>query len=420
MAAPVDFWLNHLTTTNLTVSNINYPTVDGALGSVLSTNGTGSLSLTAPTWTTAPASSTNNAIASYSGISGKILQNTAAFCTTAGVVTTTGLVNGALTYPSVDAASGNVLTTNGSGVLSLTAPIWTTGPASSLNNAIASFLGTSGKILQNTSASCTVAGVVTCTGLVNGSLTFPTTDSTSGAVMTTNGSGSLSLTTPAWVTGPASSTNNAIAAYSGTTGKILQNTSAFCTPAGIVTTTGLVNGSLTYPATDALANAILKTNGAGILTLVNQKFCVGSLTTTQSTNISTGDHVKFNSVLFNSGNISLDTSTTYTNAANVASIGRITLTSGFTYLMIASLDGCTVSNFGNYNAIFQLYNSDTTTAVGTVVNSTGGAGSTGTISSMSSTAIVTPASTTRYEFRITNSLNFTNITSACVKIWSVN
>jgi len=56
-------------------------------------------------------------------------------------------------------------------------------------------------------------------------LTFPDTDGNSGQVLTTDGSGVLSWTTNAGgdVTGPASATDNAIARFDGTTGKLIQN-----------------------------------------------------------------------------------------------------------------------------------------------------------------------------------------------------
>jgi len=56
-------------------------------------------------------------------------------------------------------------------------------------------------------------------------LTFPDTDGNSGQVLTTDGSGVLSWTTNGAgdVTGPASSTDNAIARFDSTTGKIIKN-----------------------------------------------------------------------------------------------------------------------------------------------------------------------------------------------------
>ena len=56
-----------------------------------------------------------------------------------------------------------------------------------------------------------------------GAFTLPTTDGTSGQALTTNGSGTLSFSdSSGGVTGPVSSTDNAIAVFDGTTGGILK------------------------------------------------------------------------------------------------------------------------------------------------------------------------------------------------------
>jgi hypothetical protein len=60
----------------------------------------------------------------------------------------------------------------------------------------------------------------------NLSWTLPAADGTSGQFLSTNGSGTLSWSSPAGggdVTGPASSTDNAIARFDGTSGKAIQN-----------------------------------------------------------------------------------------------------------------------------------------------------------------------------------------------------
>jgi len=148
------------------------------------------------------------------------------------------------------------------------------GPASATANAIPSFNGTTGKLIQNNSGATISAGVITATGFsgpLNGSvgastpstvvatqvditaqgdlrlqdttggqyvalqapgtiatsytLTLPVDDGTSGQALITDGSGVLSWSSAASgdVYGPASATDNAIARYDGTTGKLIQN-----------------------------------------------------------------------------------------------------------------------------------------------------------------------------------------------------
>jgi hypothetical protein len=77
-------------------------------------------------------------------------------------------------------------------------------------------------------------------------------------------------------------------------------------------------------------------------------FVFGRLNTSQSTNIGSADHLKFDTVDFARGNVStaagaasggsvfLDTSTTYTNTVGSASIGRITVRGGKLYKLECS------------------------------------------------------------------------------------
>lgn len=175
------------------------------------------------------------------------------------------------------------------------------GPASSTANAIPTFNGTTGKLIQNNSGVTIAAGVITATGFsgpINGTvgattpntgvftqvditaqgdlrlqdasggeyvafqapstlassytLTMPSDDGASGQVLTTDGSGGLSWSTNAGgdVFGPASATDNAIARFDGTTGKLIQNSAVT-----VADTTGDITGgtynkvTITAPAT---------------------------------------------------------------------------------------------------------------------------------------------------------------------------
>lgn len=330
-----------------------------------------------------PASSTTNAVPTFTNTTGKLIQNNSGVTIAAGVVTATGFsgpLNGTvgattpttgaftqvditaqgdlrlqdttggeyvalqapgtlsssytLTMPVDDGNSGQVLTTDGTGVLS-----WTTngagdvvGPASSTTNAIPTFSDTTGKLIQNNSGVTISSGVVTATGFsgpLNGTvgattpttgvftqvditaqgdlrlqdttggeyvalqapgtlassytLTLPVDDGTSGQALITDGSGVLSWTsiTPGGgdVTGPASSTDNAVARFDGTTGKIIQNSAVT-----IADTTGDITGgaynkvTITAPATSA---TLTIANGK-TLTANNSLTLAGTDATTQT------------------------------------------------------------------------------------------------------------------------------------------
>lgn len=80
-----------------------------------------------------------------------------------------------------------------------------------------------------------------------------------------------------------------------------------------------------------------------------------------SSDISAGDHIKFDSVhSLNSGSeISLDTSTSYVNTMNTASIGRFTLKAGIKYKLTASIITGNSATASEMN----WYNSDTNTVI---------------------------------------------------------
>ena len=132
------------------------------------------------------------------------------------------------------------------------------GPASSTANAIPTFNGTTGKLIQNNSGVTISSGVLTATGLSAAQiditaqgdlrlqdstggeyvglqapatlaasylLTFPADDGTAGQALITDGSGVLSWSSAASgdVYGPASATDTAVALFDGTTGKLIKN-----------------------------------------------------------------------------------------------------------------------------------------------------------------------------------------------------
>ena len=73
--------------------------------------------------------------------------------------------------------------------------------------------------------------------------TLPAADGTNGQALTTNGSGTLAFATLGNVVGPASSTDNAIARFDSTTGKLLQDS------VGILSDAGALSGLTTIDAT---------------------------------------------------------------------------------------------------------------------------------------------------------------------------
>jgi hypothetical protein len=159
-----------------------------------------------------------------------------------------------------------------------------------LGNVVASQVNITGQgdlRLQDTTGGQFVALQAPGTIATSYTLTLPVDDGTTGQVLTTDGSGVLSWTTDAGgdVVGPASATDNAIARFDLTTGKIIQNsvvtiadttgnmagvgtlssgaittTGVLTVPAGTVsapaiTTTGDTNTGIFFPAADTIAFA---------------------------------------------------------------------------------------------------------------------------------------------------------------------
>lgn len=191
-----------LTAAPLTLGySFTFPINGGLAGQVLTTDGTGTTS-----WTTiggsgdvvGPASSTDNAIARFDGITGKLIQNSLVIIDDLGNVT---------------------------GVQNLTA----SGPIRTNTSVILQDPDTPANLVTIQASNATTGSYT---------LTLPIDDGTSGQFLSTNGSGVLSWSTPAGsgdVIGPASSTDNAIARFDGITGKLIQNSSVIIDDLGNVT-----------------------------------------------------------------------------------------------------------------------------------------------------------------------------------------
>lgn len=102
--------------------------------------------------------------------------------------------------------------------------------------------------------------------------TLPTTDGSNGQVLTTNGSGTLSLQDAAGgsgdVVGPASATDNGIALFDGTTGKLLQNSSG---------QDGLIHGLTVGRGASSLSNnTVLGASAGSAITTGDDNTFLGS------------------------------------------------------------------------------------------------------------------------------------------------
>lgn len=144
---------------------------------------------------------------------------------------------------------------------------------------------------------------------------------------------------------------------------------------------------------DAATKQFVLDNTGGVAKSILQGFN----NATYSTNVSVGDHIKFDGVAFVRGsNISLDTTSAYTTSIGVASVGRITLAAGKTYKLTGSINNVVSAN---YNAM-RWYNSDTNTALGVVSGMSSPVSTTDRVPSAGFIAYITTSVSTRVELRI--------------------
>lgn len=176
-------------------------------------------------------------------------------------------------------------------------------------------------------------------------------------------------------------------------------------------------GGLAY---DVLTGGILSSDGGpwaavptGAATTVVPSYVVATFDAGQLTNLTAGDHFKFNVVVASGGDlnqISLDTTTAYTKSDNVASLGRFTLVGdgGIAYELTLFVPLSTSSSAsGNFD--FAWYNGDTgaffstgtTTVPNSLVTNFGASPTLG--------AVFVPTANTRVEVRISNPAFLTGI-----------
>jgi hypothetical protein len=264
------------------------------LGTAVITNGT----VTTLTATSASVASVNAAVALVTTGTVTNLTSTAASIASANLGTA---VITTLTATGASVASANV------GVAATTTLTAVQASISSANLLTARFLGaTSGYV-----------GVQAATNAGSTTYTLPSADGTSGQVLSTNGTGTLSWTSAGGggtgdVVGPASATDNAIARFDLTTGKLIQNSSVIVDD----------SGSITGVASLAAVTASITSANAGTATVTT-----GNLTFSGTAQRITGD--MSNATISN--RLSFQSSTTNGNSIVTSIPNGTAQTAGFDF-----------------------------------------------------------------------------------------
>lgn len=326
-------------------------------------------------------------------------------------VKTENLQSGPLTFPNSDGTNGQLLGTDGKGHLSfITIPSGdVSGPGSSTDDSIVLFNGTTGKLLKGSLGSIDGFGKLTIPSLVASGLTYPTSDGTNGQILTTDGFGDLSFANNSAVSGPASSTDDSLARWNGTTGKAIKDSNTFLDNLGHLFVPALtLGGAVLFPSVDGTLSQVLTTAGAGSASWQSVPTrLLGLQNAPVASDIGVGDHIKYNTVLGSNGtNISLDTTTAYSNIASQDSIGRFKLKTGHTYILSSTMQSLTfLLSSGSFTAQFYDSDSDVPITTGTTISILGTVGLNGT-NAPTATAVVTPPGIdTRYELRITSAVS---------------
>lgn len=177
-----------------------------------------------------------------------------------------------------------------------------------------------------------------------------------------------------------------------------------------VETENLKVGQLTYPDKDGSDGDVIKTDGKGNLLLAPTSslplfkqllWAMVEVITPVTTDISVGDHIKFNVPMFetNPSLCSLDTTSPYTTVLGVNSLGRITASAP---VILKAYVGDVVLNTANDFISFRWVNADT----GSFILSNycnfqiGPSGPAYVITSNPAIGVAAPSSPTRYELQI--------------------
>ena len=225
------------------------------------------------------------------------------------VANTGVLSNIAGTGISVSGATGNVTISN-TGVLSWSGGTTGLTPATATTGAV-TLAGT--LAIANGGTNNTVTPTAGAVAYGTGTAYGFTAAGTAGQVLTSAGAGVPTWTTNAGgdVTGPASSTDNAIARFDGTTGKLIQNS---------VTTiddTGAATGFTTFAASTSVTTPIVQASNSAGLSLKN-----ASGTTQMSVGAGGGDNMSINvSTNLNGANAQIDISPTGTGHVHIKPSG---------------------------------------------------------------------------------------------------
>jgi len=238
------------------------PNADGTNGQVLQTDGSGVLSFVSGASLATPLAVVGNATAGAEIRLPEDTDNGSNYVALKAADTLAGNVT--FTLPNADGTNGQVIQTNGGGVLSFVSGASLATPLAVVGNATA---GAELRLPEDTDngsnyvalkAADTLAGNVT--------FTLPNADGTNGQVLQTNGSGVLSFVSGASLATPLAVVGNATA---GAEIRLPEDTDNGSNYVALKAPNTLASDlTFTLPSADGTNGQVLKTNGSGVLSFV--------------------------------------------------------------------------------------------------------------------------------------------------------
>jgi hypothetical protein len=337
-----------------------------------------------------PASATDNAIVRYDGTTGKLIQNSAV------TIDDSNNVSGVVQLNATTVDTTNIEVTNlkakdgtaagsiadSTGIITIASSVLTTADinggtidntsigASTPSTVVATQVDITAQgdlRLQDTTGGQFVALQAPSTIATSYTLTLPVDDGTSGQALITDGSGVLSWSSAAAgdVYGPASATDNAVARYDGTTGKIIQNSVVtIADTTGNMTGVGTLgvgaittSGALTYGGV-TLNNAV---TGTGDMVLSTSPTLVTPALGTPSALV--GTNITGTAAGLTAGSVTTNANLT----GAVTSVGNATSLGSFSS---ANLAGALTDETGTGFAVFATSPTLVTPALGTPSSAT--------------------------------------------------
>jgi hypothetical protein len=289
------------------------PSADGSNGQILSTNGSGTLS-----WATAsgtgdvvgPASSTDEALARFDSTTGKLLQNSNATLTDAGALT---LTNGAVINEAGADSDTRIEGDTDANLVFVDASTDRVGMGTSSPGSKLDVKGT----LRLSGSSSGYVGIAPAAAAGSTTYTLPSADGSSGQVLSTNGSGTLS-----WASAGAGTVTSV-----GGTGTVNGITlTGTVTSSGNLTLGGTLTGvDLTSQVTGTLPVA---NGGTGQTTYTNGQLLIGNTTgnTLTKATLTAGSGI---SITNGTGSITIAAtggSGTVTSVSGTGTVNGLTLT----------------------------------------------------------------------------------------------